>query len=153
MRQQEYSVRSGFTLLELLVVIIVLGLLAGLAISITTAALQGAAAITLKGNQLIAGVAINLFVLGMTSYVSSQVLTEYRFLNNAPVFRAWPIPFLSDLPVVGPVLFRQNLFVYGAEVVEQVQARHHFSASAQVIRVADDMWRALMGAQEQAQRR
>ncbi len=42
---------------------------------------------------------------------------------------------------------------YGAEVVEQVQAKHHFSASAQVVRVADDMWRALMGAQEQAQRR
>ena len=39
-------------------------------------------------DQIIAGVAINLFVLGLTSYVSSQVFSEYRFLNNAPVFRA-----------------------------------------------------------------
>jgi len=41
----------------------------------------------------------------------------------------------------------------GGEVVEQVEAKQQFSASAQVIRVADDMWRALIGAQEQAQRR
>ncbi len=79
--------------------------------------LLGALVITYRVDQIIAGVAINLFVLGMTSYVSSQVLTQHRFLNNAPVFRAWPIPFLSDLPVVGPVLFRQNLFVYGAFIL------------------------------------
>lgn len=39
------------------------------------------------------------------------------------------------------------------EVVEQLEAKQHFSASAQVIRVADDMWNALISAQEHAQRR
>jgi simple sugar transport system permease protein len=86
----------------------------------------GALVITYRVDQIIAGVAINLFVLGMTSYVSSQVLTEYRFLNNAPVFRAWPIPFLSDLPVVGPVLFRQNIFVYGALIMAVVATYYLF---------------------------
>ncbi len=41
----------------------------------------------------------------------------------------------------------------GGEVVEQVEAKHQFSASAQLISVADDMWRALISAQEQTQRR
>lgn len=41
----------------------------------------------------------------------------------------------------------------GEEVVEQVRAKHQFSASAQLISVADDMWRALIGVQEQTQRR
>jgi simple sugar transport system permease protein len=86
----------------------------------------GALVITYRVDQIIAGVAINLFVLGMTSYVSSQVLTEYRFLNNAPVFRAWPIPFLSDLPVIGPVLFRQNVFVYGAFIMVAVATYYLF---------------------------
>ncbi len=86
----------------------------------------GALVITYRVDQIIAGVAINLFVLGMTSYVSSQVLTEYRQLNNAPVFRAWPIPFLSDIPVVGPVLFQQNLFVYGAFVMVMVATYYLF---------------------------
>ena len=36
----------------------------------------GALVITYRVDQIIAGVAINLFVLGLTSYVSSQVLTE-----------------------------------------------------------------------------
>lgn len=41
----------------------------------------------------------------------------------------------------------------GAETVEQVQSKHQFSASAQLVSVADDMWRALIGVQEQAARR
>lgn len=86
----------------------------------------GALVITYRVDQIIAGVAINLFVLGLTSYVSSQVLTQYRFLNNAPVFRAWPVPFLSDIPVVGPVLFRQNLFVYGAFIIVAIATYYLF---------------------------
>lgn len=73
--------------------------------------------VTYRMDQIIAGVVITLFVTGVTSYVSSQVFSEYRFLNNAPVFRAWKIPFLGDIPVIGPVLFNQNLFVYGALIL------------------------------------
>jgi general nucleoside transport system permease protein len=73
--------------------------------------------VTYRVDQIIAGVVINLFVLGLTSYVSSQVFSEYRFLNNAPVFRAVKIPLLADIPVLGPVLFQQNIFVYGALIM------------------------------------
>lgn len=82
--------------------------------------------VTHRVDQIIAGVAINLFVLGLTSYVSSQVLTRYRFLNNASVFRPIDIPFLSDLPVIGPVLFRQNIFVYGALIMVAVATYYLF---------------------------
>jgi ABC-type uncharacterized transport system permease subunit len=44
-----------------------LGLLAGMAVSLGTTLLQGAAAISLKGNQLIAGVAINMLAAGLTT--------------------------------------------------------------------------------------
>lgn len=73
--------------------------------------------VTYRMDQIIAGVVINLFVLGLTSYVSSQVFQEYRFLNDAPVFGAVKIPLLGDIPVIGPMLFQQNLFVYGALVM------------------------------------
>jgi ABC-type uncharacterized transport system permease subunit len=86
----------------------------------------GALVITYRVDQIIAGVAINLFVLGMTSYVSSQVLTHYRELNNAPVFRSWSIPFLSDIPVIGPVLFQQNVFVYGAFIMVMIATYYLF---------------------------
>ncbi|MGH6926372.1 MAG: ABC transporter permease [Propylenella sp.] len=82
--------------------------------------------VTYRVDQIVAGVAINLFVLGLTSYVSSQVLTEYRFLNNAPVFRSIYIPYLSDLPVIGPVLFQQNIFVYGALILVAIATYYLF---------------------------
>ncbi|MCB1499455.1 MAG: ABC transporter permease [Bauldia sp.] len=116
----------------------VVGSLAGGVIGIAGAMLVGglfgfilgALVITYRVDQIIAGVAINLFVLGMTSYLSSQVLTEYRELNNAPVFRAWAIPFLSDIPVLGPVLFRQNLFVYGAVIMVIIATYYLFHTRA-----------------------
>jgi len=70
--------------------------------------------VTYRVDQIIAGVVINLFVIGMTSYISSQFLSVHRELNHAPVFRPISIPILSDLPVIGPVLFQQNIFIYGA---------------------------------------
>jgi general nucleoside transport system permease protein len=116
----------------------VVGSLAGGVIGIAGAMLVGglfgfilgALVITYRVDQIIAGVAINLFVLGMTSYLSSQVLTQYRELNNAPVFRAWAIPLLSEIPVLGPVLFRQNLFVYGAVIMVIVATYYLFHTRA-----------------------
>jgi ABC-type uncharacterized transport system permease subunit len=82
------------------------GSLAGGWIGIAAAILVGglfgfllaAMVVTYRVDQIIAGVVINLFVLGVTSYVSSQVFQQYRFLNNAPVFRSFDIPLLADFP-------------------------------------------------------
>ncbi|MBR9842174.1 MAG: ABC transporter permease [Rhodobacteraceae bacterium] len=82
--------------------------------------------VTYRMDQIIAGVVINLFVLGLTSYVSSQVFSEYRHLNNAPVFRAFKIPLLGDIPVIGPMLFKQNLFVYGALILVAISTYYLF---------------------------
>ncbi len=86
----------------------------------------GALVIKYRVDQIIAGVAINLFVLGVTSYVSSQVLTEYRELNNAPIFRAIEIPFLSQIPIIGRVFFQQNIFVYGAIIMVVIATYYLF---------------------------
>ena len=49
-----------------------IGLMAGMAVSVMTACLQGVAAITLKGNLLIAGVAINMLAAGLTTFLGQQ---------------------------------------------------------------------------------
>lgn len=110
------------------------GSLAGGWIGIAAAILVGglfgfllaAMVVTYRVDQIIAGVVINLFVLGVTSYVSSQVFQQYRFLNNAPVFRSFDIPLLADIPVIGPVLFQQNIFVYGAMIMVAVATYYLF---------------------------
>lgn len=93
------------------------GLAAAVAVGGLFGFLLAALVVTYRMDQIIAGVVINLFVLGLTSYVSSQVFQEYRFLNNAPVFRTVKIPLIGDIPVIGPMLFQQNIFVYGALIM------------------------------------
>ncbi|MBT6508210.1 MAG: ABC transporter permease [Marinovum sp.] len=83
--------------------------------------------ITYRVDQIIAGVVINLFILGLTSYISSQVFTEYRWLNNTTPFRAIKIPVLGDIPVLGPLLFNQTIFVYGAFILVAISTYYLFS--------------------------
>lgn len=107
-----------------------LGGWSGIAAAILVGGLFGfllaALVVTYRVDQIIAGVVINMFVLGVTSYVSTQVFQQYRFLNNAPVFRSFDIPLLADIPVIGPVLFQQNIFVYGAMVMVAVATYYLF---------------------------
>ena len=102
------------------------GLIAAVAVGGLMGFILGALVITYRVDQIIAGVAINLFVLGLTSYVTSQVLTQHPFLNNTPIFRGIAIPFLSSLPIVGRVFFQQNLFVYGAAIMVAVATYYLF---------------------------
>ena len=65
-----------------------------------------------RADQMVTGLAINVLVLGLSSF-----LLRGLFGGRAPVIRltpaaAWPVPWLSDIPVVGPVLFRQPAMVY-----------------------------------------
>ena len=68
--------------------------------------------VTFRVDQIIAGVAINIFVLGITSFLTSHLLKSNPELNDAPVFKSINLPVLSNIPVLGPVLFKQNIFVY-----------------------------------------
>jgi len=69
-------------------------------------------------DQIIIGVVIDAFALGLTNYLLYEVLTPYQStLNNGITFSAWKIPLVSKIPIVGPVLFDQNFFVYLALVL------------------------------------
>lgn len=64
-------------------------------------------------NQIIVGVVLNVFAVGLTSFLFSEVLKpNASTLNNPPGLPTLPIPLLSEIPVVGPVLFRQSVLVY-----------------------------------------
>jgi ABC-type uncharacterized transport system permease subunit len=99
-----------------------LGLLAGLAVSLTTAALQGLAAITLKGNQLIAGVAINMLAAGLTTFLGIQWFAQGGRtppLSPGGRFGNIDLPFaaeLANVPVIGQIyselISGHNLLVY-----------------------------------------
>ncbi|MDR1799437.1 MAG: ABC transporter permease [Bifidobacteriaceae bacterium] len=64
-------------------------------------------------DHIIVGVVLNVLVSGLTSYLFSTVLTrDAAHWNHAIQLPVLPIPLLSRIPVIGPVLFRQTLLVY-----------------------------------------
>lgn len=64
-------------------------------------------------DQVIVGVVLNVLVTGLTSFLFSQVLAKNAAVLNAPPrFPRLSIPILSDIPILGPVLFRQTIIVY-----------------------------------------
>ncbi len=73
---------------------------------------HGWLSIKYKANQIISGTVINIFSIGMTSYISSLFLQRNQELNHAPILPAFSLPLLSKIPLVGPILFFNNPFVY-----------------------------------------
>ena len=82
------------------------------------AALLAVLAIRYRVDQIIAGFFINILVTGLTAFLSVRLLQPYQAELNTPE-RLGPIalPILSDIPIIGTVLFRHNIFVYSLFVL------------------------------------
>jgi ABC-type uncharacterized transport system permease subunit len=91
---------------------LVVGLLAALLGGAVLAWALAALSIRYKVDQIIAGTVINIFALGMTSYLSALVFSRYLELNNPGRFPTLTIPILADIPIIGPLLFTNSVFVY-----------------------------------------
>jgi simple sugar transport system permease protein len=88
------------------------GLVGALAVGAALGLFHGWMSIKYKTNQIVSGTVINIFALGMTSYISALFLQRQQELNNPPIFPTFPIPGLSQIPVIGPIAFLNNPFVY-----------------------------------------
>jgi general nucleoside transport system permease protein len=95
-----------------------LGLIAAPIAGALVSALLVAFAVKYVVDQIIVGVVLNVLVVGITSYLFSTVLkVNASTLNTPPRLPTLPIPVLSEIPVLGPVLFRQTALVYLMYVV------------------------------------
>jgi ABC-type uncharacterized transport system permease subunit len=63
-------------------------------------------------DQVIVGVVLNVLVTGLTSFLYSQVLARSESLSRGVRFPQLDIPVLSQIPIIGPVFFRQTIIVY-----------------------------------------
>ncbi|MBS44870.1 MAG: ABC transporter permease [Nocardioides sp.] len=89
------------------------GLLGAMAAGLLVALVLAVFAISYYVDQVIVGVVLNVLIIGITSFMFSQVLSENtEKLNSPPRFSTWDIPLLSDIPLIGPILFRQTPIVY-----------------------------------------
>ncbi len=68
--------------------------------------------ITLGVNQIVSGIAINMLMLGLTAFLSRIVFEGQANTMTLSGFKPIAIPLLSQIPVLGPVFFNQDLLVY-----------------------------------------
>ncbi|MEA3374730.1 MAG: ABC transporter permease [Chloroflexota bacterium] len=89
-----------------------LGLLSAILVGALLGLLLAVLSVRFKVDQIISGTAINILATGVTSFFSSRIMAEFRFLNNPGILPPVPVPLLSRIPIIGPVFFQQNLLVY-----------------------------------------
>ncbi|NOZ51512.1 MAG: ABC transporter permease [Chloroflexi bacterium] len=94
---------SGSLLIGLLLAALS-GAIAGLALAYFTT--------TLKLDQFVIGLAIFFLGLGLSNLFFKLVVGVTLQPPIIPTLKAVPIPLLSQIPILGPILFRQNLMVY-----------------------------------------
>jgi ABC-type uncharacterized transport system permease subunit len=96
----------------------------GVLVGVTAGALMGLVmaftTITLRGDQIVSGIAVTLFGIGISIYLYSSMFGANPVRVSG--FDAISIPVLSQIPVLGPVLFQNDILVYLALILVPVSA-------------------------------
>ena len=87
----------------------------GVAAGLPAGALAGAAtamvfaffALSLAANQAACGLALTIFGVGLSAFIGQSYVSY-----NLPGLKPIVVPWLSDIPLLGPVLFKQDAVVY-----------------------------------------
>ena len=96
-----YAVLTTSSLLLGVLVAMLIGLVMGLMMSFVS--------VTLKAEQGVSGIGLQMFGLGMSSLLFKQLVGTVKTVRGFPRLA---IPLLSDIPVVGPILFNNTILVY-----------------------------------------
>lgn len=89
------------------------GLLAAVVGSVLVSAVLALFSIRYRVNQVIVGVVLNVLVSGLTGFLFATLLEPNAAQYNSPArLPSVSIPVLSEIPVLGPVLFRQSVIGY-----------------------------------------
>jgi len=68
--------------------------------------------VSVRASQVVAGLVFNVLALGVASTVYRKALGNSAAPESIAMFRPLHIPFISNLPLIGPVLFGQTILFY-----------------------------------------
>ena len=98
---------------------VVLAVLAAMVTGGLMALIHGVVSIRYRADQIVSGVAINIFAAGITVFLVNRIY-GLSDVGSVPASNTIPnvsIPLLSNIPFLGKVLFQQNLMVYVALIL------------------------------------
>ncbi len=88
------------------------GLVCAIIAGVLTALLYGWITVYLKQHQVVTGTAVNILALGLCSFFQRVVFGVPTTPLTVKPLASVPIPLLSNIPVIGPILFSQNILTY-----------------------------------------
>ena len=99
-----------------------LGVLAALATGALAGLLMALLAVVLGVSQHVSGIGMTLLATGLAFYFYRLIFGQPAAPPNIVAFTPVPIPVLSDIPFLGPVLFNQTPLTYVALLAVPVTA-------------------------------
>ncbi len=83
------------------------------------ALIHAVVSIRFRADQIVSGIAINIFAAGLTVYLVRTIygLQDIGHVVPAEALPTWDVPLLSAIPIIGKVVFQQNVVVYIALIV------------------------------------
>lgn len=88
-----------------------IGLLCGILGGMLISTIHSVLCIYLAQNQSVSGIAINIFVLGVTSFLYKLLSSGKSYQQIEPLSRI-KIPVLGDIPLIGNAFFNQDILTY-----------------------------------------
>ena len=89
-----------------------MGLLCALLVSILFSLIMAFLSITVKANQVIAGTALTILGTGLSAFLYRAIFGIRALPPQIQSFQPLRFPFLTEIPVLGPILFNHNILVY-----------------------------------------
>ncbi|HEY9287284.1 MAG TPA: ABC transporter permease [Candidatus Dormibacteraeota bacterium] len=96
-----------------------LAVLAGMITGGLMASIHAVVSIRFRADQIVSGVAINIFAAGLTVFLLNRIfgLADVGSVPGHDTIPNWSIPMLSAIPFLGKIFFQQNVMVYVAIVI------------------------------------
>lgn len=96
----------------------IIGILSAMVTAALFSAVLAVFAVRFLAQQIIVGVVLNVLAIGITNFLYQQWVTEDESATNSPgTLPIIHIPFLGDIPVIGPVLFQNRITVFLAVAI------------------------------------
>jgi len=89
-----------------------IGILLAMLVGMLFSLFMGYLSITLRVNQVIAGIAITILGGGLSAFLDRAIFGIQSLPPSIVPFPTLNIPLLSNIPILGPILFSHNILVY-----------------------------------------
>jgi len=91
----------------------IIGIISAMITAALFSAVLAVFAVRFLAQQIIVGVVLNVLAIGITNFLYQQWVTEDESATNSPgTLPIIHIPFLGDIPIIGPVLFQNRITVW-----------------------------------------